>query len=190
MKRILLVALVCCLCLAFLPAALADGCGGHAETYTVFMPQYTETITTMYGYYQTTTVEFGPICPPCPPCPPCEPPCPTKCEIQLACDNIRNHARDVLALLDRELEGSGWVRVKTAKCVLNKTARCIYSVTFKNEETGNKVQCFLIVRTPYNTTGSVSCQPCSNVQKRCYPYFTMFTWNYNTGCRAREYDDD
>lgn len=202
MKRILLAALICCLCLTVLPTALADGCGNYTETYTVFCPQYTETTTTTYGFYQSTTVTYGPACPPSMPCPPpCEPVCPpspTKCEIQLACSNIRDHARDVLALLDRELEGSGWVRVKNAKCILNKTARCIYEVTFRNEETGEKVSCYLIVRTPYNTVRSTHCRACGEPmsccacrpRRTCYPYFTMFTWNYNTGCRAKEYEDD
>ncbi|MBR3320222.1 hypothetical protein IKG20_02865 [Candidatus Saccharibacteria bacterium] len=208
MKRIILVTLVTVLCLGLVSTAFA----GCSETYTVFMPKYTETTTTTYGCYKATTVSCAPVAcqptvcqpvtcqpQPCTPCTPCQPvacsPCKTTdCSVKLACNNIRAHANDVLDLLDRELEGSGWKRLKNAKRILNKTNRIIYSVTFEKEDDGEQISCYLIVRTPYATISKTSscdpCNPCGTKVNKCVPYYTMFTWNYNTGCRAREYDDD
>jgi hypothetical protein len=207
MKRILLVALVACLCMAIvIPAAVADGCGSYTETYTVFMPQYTETTTTTYGCYQQTTVEYQ--CPPCPPpCPPdpCQPipPCVEKKAVNDACKMINKFTLDVLKQLDRELEGTGWVRLKSTRKLL-KSGRCIYTVTVKNQETGEKISCFLVARTAENVvqklmeTGTYvrngrSCDPCSRCHKKhakCSEYSVMFVWNYNTGCNAAVYEDE
>ena len=203
MKRILLVALVACLCMAIvIPAAVADGCGSYTETYTVFMPQYTETTTTTYGCYQQTTVEYQ--CPPCPP-DPCQPipPCVEKKAVNDACKMINKFTLDVLKQLDRELEGTGWVRLKSTRKLL-KSGRCIYTVTVKNQETGEKISCFLVARTAENVvqklmeTGTYvrngrSCDPCSRCHKKhakCSEYSVMFVWNYNTGCNAAVYEDE
>ncbi len=208
MKRILLVALVACLCMAIvIPAAVADGCGSYTETYTVFMPQYTETTTTTYGCYQQTTVEYQ--CPPapCQPCPPppCQPaPCVEERAIKDACKRINKFTLDVLKQLDRELEGTGWVRVNNSKRKLLKTGRCIYTVTVKNQETDEKITCFLVARTAedvvrkmiqsgdYDRCGR-PCNPCSRCHKqhaKCSEYSVMFVWNYNTGCNAAYYEDE
>ena len=215
MKRILLVALVACLCMAIvIPAAVADGCGGYTETYTVFMPHYTETTTTTttYGCYQQTTVEYQ--CPPapCQPCPPsncppdpCQPvpPCAEKKAVNDACKMINKFTLGVLEQLDRELEGTGWVRLKSTRKLL-KSGRCIYTVTVKNQETGEKISCFLVARTAENVvqklmeTGTYvrngrSCDPCSRCHKqhaKCSEYSVMFVWNYNTGCNAAVYEDE
>ena len=213
MKRILLVALVACLCMAIvIPAALADGCGSYTETYTVFMPHYTETTTTTttYGCYQQTTVEYQ-GCPPAPcqpePCQPCRPsPCAEKKAVGDACKMINKFTLKVLDQLDRELEGSGWVRIKSSKRKLLKTGRCIYTVTVKNQETGEKITCYLVARTAENTVQKMlqgnaggcgqprnPCNPCGRCHKqhpKCSEYSVMFVWDYNTGCNAKVYEDE
>ena len=210
MKRILLVALVACLCAAIvLPAALADGCGSYTETYTVFMPHHTETTTTTYGCYQQTTVEYGPPCAPQPPCEP-QPPCPPhdhcaeKRAVGDACKIINKFTLNVLKQLDRELENTDWVRVQTSKRKLLKSGRCIYTVTVKNRETGEKISCFLVARTAENVVQKLldegalerhnqCCNPCSRCHKqhpKCSEYSVMFVWNYNTGCNAAVYEDE
>ena len=202
MKRILLVALVACLCMAVVPAAFADGCGGgYAETWMVLMPQYTETttVTTTYGYYEVTTVEHQGYCPPapcepepCQPCPPCDPEpdhCCKERAIERACRNIQEFSLDALKQLDRELEGTGFVRLKTSKLKLLKTGRCIYTITWKNLETGEKRSCFMVARTGRSIVANMPCCRC-NREHGCSEYSLMFVWNYNTGCNAAVYEDE
>ena len=212
MKRILLVALVACLCMAIvIPAAVADGCGSYTETCMVLMPHYTETttVTTTYGCYQLTTVETQ-VCPPAPcapePCQPCQPcgpdPCADKRVVEDACKRINKFTLEALKQLDRELEGSGWVRISNSKRKLLKSGRCIYTVTVKNQETGEKITCYLVARTAEsvvrnamrNRSANRCGQPCGRCNRqhssKCFEYSVMFVWDYNTGCNAAVYEDD
>ena len=199
MKRILLVALAACFCMAIVaPAALADGCGSYTETYTVFMPHHTETTTTTYGCYQQTTVEYQ-GCPPapCPPAPcqpePCQPcrsdSCCEKKAVEKACRTIQEFSLEALKQLDRELEESGWVRLKTSKLKLLKTGRCIYTITVKNLETDEKISCFMVARTGKSVVRDALCHRCCK-KHACSEYSLMFVWNYNTGCNAAYYEPD
>ncbi len=201
MKRILLAIIVAILCIGILPvAAMADGCGGgYSETWMVLSPQCTETttITTTYGWYELTTVEYQPGCAPAPcvpdPCapPPCQPepdPCCKKKAIDNACKRIGQFSLDALKQLDRELKCTGWVRMKTSKRVLLKTGRCIYTVTVKNDETDEKRCCFMVARTSAPQVAS-ECGRCQKKHK-CSEYSLMFVTNYNTGCNAAVYEDE
>ena len=210
MKRILLVAMVACLCVAIMiPAAVADGCGGYSETCMVLMPQYTETttVTTTYGCYQLTTVEIegcAPAsCQPCPPAP-CQPePCAKKKAVDDACKRINKFSLEALKLLDRELEDSGWIRLKSQRKLL-KSGRCIYAVTVKNLETGEKISRFMVARTADNVVQKMldeypldchsrpcsPCQRCNRYHEKCSEYSLMFVTNYNTGCNAAVYEPE
>ncbi len=204
MKRILLVALAACLCMAIvIPSALADGCGSHTETITIFMPHCTETTTTTYGCYQQTTYTYESWpCEPCPPAPcqpaPCQPdpcgpcrpdPCCEKKAIEKACRTIKDFSLEALKQLDRELAESGWVRVKNSKMKLLKTGRCIYTITVKNLETDEKIDCFMVARTGRSIVRDSLCCRCHK-KHGCSEYSLMFVWNYNTGCNAAYYEPE
>jgi hypothetical protein len=170
------------------------------------MPYHTETTTTTYGCYQQTTVEYEcwpqqPCRPePCQPAP-CQPepdPCCKKKAVDDACKRIQKFTLDVLKQLDRELEGSGWVRVKNSKLKLLKSGRCIYTITVKNCD-GDKITCFLVARTGESIVANSGCgnkrgqrPECGRCHKqhKCSEYSVMFVWNYNTGCNAAVYEDD
>lgn len=172
MKRLVAFVLVAVLALGLTSTALADGPLNRRWL----------TVTTTTTAITTTTTAFPPTFAPRPPLPRPQPQSPASSsqrQISVATQDIKDYARATLDLLDRELVGSGWYRLKNAKRVLTKTNRVIHgNMTFVNEATGERVVCYMVTRTAESMWNSDR------------NYSTMFVWNYNTGSRAAIYEDD
>lgn len=201
---ILALAIVCGLC----ATAYATGCGitydpvvGEDGSVSYYDPRHD---------HRPPAIHIEPIYfhEPCPterdcyleqtPCPQKPKTCaPTACQIEAAGKEIRCKSTNVLDLLDRELAGTGWTRMK-AKRILSKSGRVIYGdtssgvwrkckftkpgaapVRFVNEELELEITAYIVIRTPDSSK-----KVCSGRN-----YYVLFTTNFNTGKSAASYND-